>query len=259
MSKNIELDKFYTPIETARKCIEIMKEIVSIEVSEYLEPSAGNGSFSNLIDCISYDIDPGCKKIIQADFLKLNIKYKKGRVVFGNPPFGERNSLSRSFFKKSIKICDYICFILPISQLNNRDSLYEFDLIKSIDLGPLFYSNIEVHCCFNIYKRPVTGLNSKQVIKTDLVKVYRDDNPIFDKIQFDLCIFRRGSSVGKEKLVNTHTQSYKILILDRDKLILIKEHILNFDWLNFKKHQSAPFISINDVYRVVNTLVNKNG
>ena len=38
---------------------------------------------------------------------------------------------------------DYIGFILPISQFENSDSLYHFDLIKSVDLGVLEYSNMK--------------------------------------------------------------------------------------------------------------------
>jgi hypothetical protein len=142
MSKNIELDKFYTPTQTAKKCVDLMLNAITnrMFVTEYLEPSAGGGNFSNIINgCIAYDIEPQHETIIKADFLKLNLPYKEGRLIFGNPPFGDRNNLARSFYKKAVQICDAIAFILPISQLNNRDSLYEFDLIESIDLGVLEY------------------------------------------------------------------------------------------------------------------------
>ena len=80
-------------------------------VTEYLEPSAGSGNFSNLINgCIAYDIKPTAENIIKADFLKLNIPYKEGRLIFGNPPFGDEPCIKRLY--------DAIAFILPISQLN---------------------------------------------------------------------------------------------------------------------------------------------
>ena len=82
--------------------------------------------------------------------------------MIGNPPYGEKNLLSTFFFRKSIEISDYIAFILPISQLNNNQQMYEFDLIYSENLGKRYYSDREVHCCFNIYKRPINGeLNTK--------------------------------------------------------------------------------------------------
>lgn len=253
MSKNIELDKFYTPTQTAEKCVELMLNTITnrMFVTEYLEPSAGSGNFSNIInDCIAYDIEPQHETIIKADFLKLDLPYKEGRLIFGNPPFGDRNNLARSFYKKAVQICDAIAFILPISQLNNRDSLYEFDLIESVDLGVLEYSGMKIHCCFNIYVRPENELNSKPKIKVDLVKVYRDDQDGYENIEADLCIFRRGASAGKEKKFDTHTQTYKIVVEDKSKVEEVKQTILSFDWANYKKHQSAPSISKNDILRL---------
>jgi hypothetical protein len=253
MSKNIELDKFYTPTETAKRCVGLMLNVVTSRffVTEYLEPSAGSGNFSNLIEgCIAYDIKPTGRNIIEVDFLKLNIPYKEGRLIFGNPPFGDRNNLARSFYKKATELCDAIAFILPISQLNNSDSLYEFDLIKSVDLGVLEYSGMKIHCCFNIYTRPKNRLNSKPNLKIDWIKIYRDDQDGYENINADLCIFRRGASAGKEKLTDTHTQTYKIVVDDKSKVEYVKDKILNFDWSSFKKHQSAPSLSKNDIYRL---------
>lgn len=253
MSKNIELDKFYTPTETAKRCVDLMLDVVTNRffVTEYLEPSAGSGNFSNLIDgCIAYDIKPTAENIIEADFLKLNLPYKEGRLVFGNPPFGDRNNLARSFYKKATEICDAIAFILPISQLNNTDSIYEFDLIKSVDLGVLEYSGMKVHCCFNIYIRPKNGLNSKPKFKVNGISIFRDDQKGYNEIKADLCIFRRGASAGKEKKQNTHAQTYKIVVEDKQLVDYVRNTILSFDWLKYKKHQSAPSLSKNDIYRL---------
>ena len=170
MSKNIELDKFYTPKQVAKDCIDTFWR-TCFDVTEIIEPSAGNGSFSLQIpNCIAYDLEPEHESIIRQDFLKLDLPYKYGRLIIGNPPFRDRNNLARSFYKKATELCDAIAFILPISQLNNSDSLYEFDLIKSVDLGVLEYSGMKIHCCFNIYTRPKNGLNSKPNLKIDWIK-----------------------------------------------------------------------------------------
>ena len=250
MSKNIELDKFYTPKQVAKDCIDTFWK-TCFDVTEIIEPSAGNGAFSLQIpNCVAYDLEPEHESIIRQDFLKLNLPYKKGRLIIGNPPFGDRNNLARSFYKKATELCDTIAFILPISQLNNSDSLYEFDLIKSVDLGVLEYSGMKIHCCFNIYTRPKNGLNSKPNLKIDWIKVYRDDQDGYESINADLCIFRRGASAGKEKFTDTHTQTYKIVVEDKSKVEYVKDRILSFDWSNFKKHQSAPSLSKNDIYRL---------
>ena len=55
MSKNIELDKFYTPKEIVNRCIDIFFNMVDVEdVTEIIEPSAGSGAFSlKLENCIA--------------------------------------------------------------------------------------------------------------------------------------------------------------------------------------------------------------
>tara|TARA_R110000787_G_scaffold284891_1_gene399217 strand:+ start:125 stop:883 length:759 start_codon:yes stop_codon:yes gene_type:complete len=251
MSSNIELDKFYTPKETAKKCIDIFNDTFK-SVTEIIEPSAGNGSFSLQIpNCIAYDLEPEHESIIKQDFLKLYLPYKQGRSFIGNPPFGRANNLARSFYKHACKLSDYIGFILPIGLLNNTDSLYEFDLIKSIDLGKIKYSGFDVHCCFNLYSKPINGkLNKKPNYKIDWIKVYRDDQKNYDLINYDLCIFRRGASVGKEKSINQHTQTYKIVVEDKTKVDFVKETILNFDWLGYKNYCSSPYITKNDIWKL---------
>ena len=92
----------------------------------------------------------------------MNIKYKKGRCIIGNPPFGDRMNLATQFIKKSYRISDYIAFILPLSQYNNNYQFYEFDLIHSEDLGVQQYTDRKLHCCFNIYKRPNNGYLNKR-------------------------------------------------------------------------------------------------
>lgn len=51
----------------------------------------------------------------------------------------------------------------------------------------------------------------------------------YDKIDFDLCIFRRGTSRGKEKFTDLHTQTYKIVVNDKTKVDFVRETILNFE------------------------------
>lgn len=165
MSK-ITLDKYYTPTSVAESVTQKVKNILGGNITEVIEPSAGNGAFIRCVksfdkDYHLFDIAPEHPEVLQQDYLTLDMQYKVGRLVLGNPPFGSRSSLIKKFFKKSVEIGDYIAFILPISQLNNSKQLYEFDLIYSEDLGVQEYSGVPLHCCFNLYKRPDSGvLNS---------------------------------------------------------------------------------------------------
>ena len=253
MSKNIELDKFYTPKETAKKCIDIFNDTFK-NVTEIIEPSAGNGNFSLQIpNCIAYDLEPEHETIIKQDFLKLDLPYKQGRAFIGNPPFGRTNNLARSFYKHACKMADMIGFILPIGLLNNTDSLYDFDLVKSIDLGKIKYSGYDVHCCFNLYHRPSNGkLNKKPNYKIDWIKIYREDSKGFDSVKYDFAICRRGN-IGKIRTENLHTQTYKIVVEDKTKVDFVKNAILNFDWLGYKDYCSSPYITKNDVWKLFQT------
>ena len=235
----IELDKYYTPVNLAKYCIDKTFEIIGKEnITDIIEPSAGNGSFSNQLECVAYDVNPEHKSIIKQDYLKLELEYKKGRLIIGNPPYGRCMNLAQKFYKKSIQIGDYIAFILPISCLNNTQSLFEFDLIYSEDLGEHNYSNRQLHCCFNIYKRPINGLNKQKRIKLKDVKIIRQDSKQYNEIiDYDIrmCYWGNGSA-GKILKDNEHyAAEYKIIILNddiREDVIRVLNEVNWFDELN---------------------------
>lgn len=118
MSKIIN-DKYYTPIELANYCIDKCIEVIGLEnIKDAIEPSCGNGSFfhhSVLKPSLGIDIKPEMSNAVIGDFLTYPLQYKVGRLIIGNPPFGNRLSLAQKFYKKSISVGDYIAFILPIS------------------------------------------------------------------------------------------------------------------------------------------------
>ena len=60
--------------------------------------------------------------------------------------------------------------------------MFEFDLIYSEDLGECTYSDRILHCCFNIYKRPVNGLNKQIRTKLKDVKIVRQDSKQYNEI-----------------------------------------------------------------------------
>lgn len=235
----IELDKYYTPTDLARYCIEKTFEIVGEgNITDIIEPSAGNGSFSNQLNCIAYDIEPEHDSIIRQDYLKLDIDYKQGRLIIGNPPYGRTMDLAKKFYKKSIQLGDYIAFILPISQLNNTQTLFEFDLIYSKDLGELEYSKHKLHCCFNVYKRPNSGLNKQKRVKLKDIKIVREDTKYYDEItNYDvrMCYWGNGSAGKILKDGERYSAEYKIIVLNdsiREEVIRVLSEVNWFDELN---------------------------
>ena len=254
MSK-IKNDKYYTPPDLANYCWDKVLEIIGEEnISEVIEPSVGNGAFLNhptQIVHFAYDIEPECTsditKIFKADYLTSDIKYLYGRLVLGNPPYGEHMNMAQKFFKKSIQIADYIAFILPISQLNNNIKLYDFDLIYSEDLGEQIYSGVKLQCCFNIYKRPISGeLNKKPNYKLEdieIIEYRRGGRRLNIPDNYDYAIGGFGAGcVGKE-IQNQrqyalecyfyiHNEKFKDRVLD-----ILK----NTDWKSIAKGISGTY------------------
>ena len=238
-SNKLNLDQYYTSEVDMKYCVNKTLNILQgngYEVSEFLEPSAGEGVFVNYLyttgkNVIALDIEPKAENIIQADYLTYELEYKKGRLIIGNPPFGSKLNLARRFYKKSIEMGDYISFILPISQLNNSIFMYEFDLLYSEDLGELVFSECrKVRCCLNIYVRPEKGLNkkSKKILKD--VEIVRSDSKKYSNFEYDIRMCQWGD-VGKIlKEGENYSSEYKIKIHNEDLKDKILDILFNTDW-----------------------------
>ena len=261
-TNKLNLDQYYTSEEDMNYCVNKTLDVLQekgYSISEFLEPSAGQGVFSNYLattglNVIAIDIDPKQDNIIKADFLTYDIEYKKDRLIIGNPPFGSRLNLAKQFFKKSVQIGDYISFILPISQLNNTNStMYEFDLIYSEDLGELIFSgNRKVHCCLNVYVRPKNGLNKKKVARLKDVEIVRTDSKIYESFEFDIRMCYWGNAAGKIlKDGERYSGEYKIKIHNealKDRIITV---LTNVDW---KKELNTTAMPMIQKYQIVNIL-----
>lgn len=238
MSKILN-DKYYTPIHIANYCWDKVEEIIGSEnISEIIEPSCGNGSFYHhnyFYPHFGFDINPeyNFPQVKQSDFLLEPISYLEGRLIIGNPPYGNHLNLAQKFFKKSIEIADYIAFILPIGQLNNTNSMYQFDLIYSEDIGTNFYTDRQLHCCFNIYKRPLNGeLNKKVRIKLNDITIYRQDCKDYQNKDYDIrmCYWGDGTAGKILNKNEKYSAEYKIKVNNnelKDKVIVV---LSTFNW-----------------------------
>ena len=187
---------------------------------------------------LAYDIDPEDDRIIRQDYLELDIEYKKGRCIIGNPPFGRANCLLKQFYKKCIGACDYIVFVMPISQYKNNYELYDYDLIYSEDLGVYKYSGINKHCCLNIFVKP-------KMKKSKPKHNYKDIEIIgwrkAKETNCDIYICCYGSSIGKfvdkdSNLVNINGIKIHNKYL-KEKIIDI---LKNVDWCKEYPMTSTP-------------------
>lgn len=254
----IENDKYYSPQHIVDLVIQRTKEVIGLDnISEFIEPSAGNGAFLDKLyelgkSVLAYDLYPERDDIMEQDYLKLDLEYKQGRCVIGNPPFGIKNTLSVKFYKKSISLADYIVFILPISQLNNNQQMYEFDLIHSEDLKIQNYTNKNIHCVLNIYKRSLNGLNKKPIYKLKDVEVleWRRTGSYNIPNNFDYAICGFGSSIGKQIDFKTQYVNEKYIVVHNKKYLEKIINVLkNAKWKEIFNMTASPALYQWQVYK----------
>jgi hypothetical protein len=114
-------EKFYTPTELINELFLLKDKFCDVEITEYLENSAGGGSICDRFDkpYIAFDINPEPDRsdILKVDYLKHKIVYKKGRVALINPPFTK----GLKFLYKSLEESDWCFCILSQNSILNLD------------------------------------------------------------------------------------------------------------------------------------------
>ena len=143
---------------------------------------------------------------------------------------------------------------MPISQLNNTQTFYEFDLLHSEDLGKLIFSgNRKVHCCLNVYVRPKNGLNKKKATKLKDIEIVRQDSKRYESFEYDIrmCywgdstagkILSEGETYSGEDKIKIHNESLK------DEIINV---LTNVDW---KKELNSTAMCRIKQYHIVDVL-----
>jgi len=159
-------DQFYTNPGVSSYCLDVFRDTIDIDHDDILlEPSAGDGSFSDILieQCYNvdaYDIEPKKEYIKKQNYLDFDYKKYKNRNVhcIGNPPFGSQSSLSKKFIKKSCEFCETISFILPKSfrkESFQKAFPLNFHLVKEIDLPKNSFlvdeKEYDVPCVFQIW------------------------------------------------------------------------------------------------------------
>lgn len=164
MSLKSVLDKFYTKDNVALNCIETL----DLEPYDFIiEPSAGNGAFSNqIVDCLAFDIQPEHVNIKQQNFFDLDLSLYKGKtLVIGNPPFGKRNCLSKGFIKHCMDNgVDTIAFVLPTTYRKHtlqRIFNEEYNLVSQTELPHNSFlldgQDYHVPCVWQIWSKSIIG------------------------------------------------------------------------------------------------------
>lgn len=157
----VTLDQFYTNKDIALKYYNKLTELINIdEFDIHLEPSAGSGSFFNIMDetkKIGFDIEPKKEGIYKMDFFDYRPQQDKKYLVFGNPPFGRGSSLAVKFFNKSAEFANCIAFTIPrtfkrVSIQNKLNLNFELIYDENLPITPCcFTPKMTAKCCFQVW------------------------------------------------------------------------------------------------------------
>jgi hypothetical protein len=274
----IEKDQFFTPDETVKYCIGVLKNKLSefsvdIKKYTYIEPSSGDGSFYNKLPSdrrIGIDIEPRCEGVIKGNFLTwqpedLNKKY----LTIGNPPFGLRGNLALRFINHAAEFSDFVAFILP--PLFDSDGkgtckarVKNMNLIHTEKITTEFYypdgNSIPIHVVFQIWSKHIKIDLPEKLDCSEYVKVYSvsdggTSSTTRNKKMHNVCdYFFASSSFDKEKMTHYSTfeelpnrRGYGLLILkDHDR---VKKIVESINW------PDVSFLATNSSYNMRTSLI----
>ena len=181
-----EKDQFFTDKKTARYCydkaIEILSPLCNLDDYIFIEPSAGDGSFYNLLPTVQrvgVDIEPKCEGVVQSDFLKW-VPVTEKNICIGNPPFGLRGHLALKFINRAAHFSDFVCFVLPqLFDSNGKGSCKSrvkgLNLIYSEVVDSAFYypdgKDVSVNVVFQVWAKN-HKVEEKKIDLTNIVKLY---------------------------------------------------------------------------------------
>ena len=272
-----QLDQFYTKHSVAKKCyaflrITLPKLGLKTRQVFFIEPSAGTGSFFNLVKNkrkIGLDIDPRGSGIIKQDFFTWRGPNRpRGSVVtFGNPPFGRRSRLAVNFFNRASEFSDTIAFIVPVQfrKFSVHSKLAkDYKLVAEKLLGPdAFYStdgkDFHANCVFQVWTKRPTHLSNLRLLSAPPIehpefKIYQYNNTKqADKVfryPFDFGVPRQGYENYRRRerdarKMERHKQWALFKAVNRK--ILIRLMSLDFERLAKTRNTTIPGFGKADV------------
>lgn len=265
-------DQFYTKLEVATDCynqllVFLKKNNINYSDYVFIEPSAGNCSFFNLLPKnrrIGIDIDTkNNNELIQKNFLEYTIPNHKS-ILIGNPPFGLRGNLALRFINHAKK-CDFIALILPPlfesdgkGTPKKRIKYHKLVYSKRLKLNSFQYpngKNVSVATLFQIWaKKNIAIKEIKDTYDTDeIIKIYSLSNGLTSSSKRNVKMINKcdlylpSTCFSGMKAYESFNQlpnqrGYGIVILDKKNKKKILKKMKKIDWTNdyaFKSTNSA--------------------
>lgn len=259
-----KLDAFYTKKPVARDCINFFLTKTKNLLKEkmcFVEPSAGNGSFSSQLpknSTIPLDIAPADSSIKKQDFFEFIHHCKNKEVVtIGNPPFGRRSKMAIKFFNHAAMFSSWIAFIVPFqfkkysvhSKLDKN-----FQLIATMNLKKNSFlskgKNFNLNCCFQIWTKRKTPYPNQRILQSPPIK------------HADLELFQYNNTPAAKKYFNKAKYKWDIAIyrqgfyFKRNQITFTQEKQLNakiqYIFIKFNKSRAKKIIAQIDFRQLAN-------
>jgi hypothetical protein len=238
-----KLDQFYTnPLYAATFLSTVARTVDLNKYDHILEPSAGTGSFYNLLDAskrIGLDLDSRAPGVIQTDFFDWMPPVGKSIITIGNPPFGKNAALAVKFFNHAAKFSDVIAFVIPktfrkasvVNRLNiNFHKIYDETVP---DNSFIFNSRpYNVTCCAQIWERRDT---ERPPIATFKLSQVRDWFELVEPALSDFSIQRVGGCAGLIRLADrmNYSPESHYFIRAHDSRVLPVFQQIDFDRVKY--------------------------
>jgi len=210
-----ELDQFYTSPALAQYFVSKITSILPYDTYEMLlEPSAGTGSFYNLLDSrrVGLDLDPKCPGVEQLNFYDYvpPIPYPS-ILTIGNPPFGKNASDAVKFFNSAAKFSQAIAFVIPrtfrkASLVNRLDDDFHCIFDETVPDHSFIFNDkpYDVWCCMQIWQRQSV---KRPRIATKSISSASKYWTIVDPKDADFCVQRVGGRAGLVRTEDFRTYS----------------------------------------------------
>ena len=269
MTKNRELDCFYTKPKVAEDCMGKLFSVLNKFMQNpknnslynlwpssfdgWIEPAAGEGVFLDLFPInvgtkIGFDINKSNhSNIFRTDFLKISILPESHRaynniIVVSNPPFGKNASMAVRFFNHSAKFANCIAMILPRTfkknSIQNRLDL-NFHCISSTKISKNAFTfegkDYDVPCVFQIW---VKKDRKRKIIQEPMTHYdFSFVSPSYCNVNkfADFAIQRVGVNAGKVKdITNDLGRESHYFIKSETRLSSVREVFSRINWNSVK-------------------------
>ena len=237
------LDQYYTDPAYAQQFLDTVKSTVDLNQFDHvLEPSAGTGSFYNLLDTskrIGLDLDPKALGIIKTDFFDWMAPIGKKIITIGNPPFGKNAGLAVKFFNHAAKFSSVIAFVIPrtfrkASIINRLHKNFHLVYDETVPDNSFIFNDqsYNVWCCAQIWVRKTELRNVIPTLKLNQIRFWFE---LVDPTLSDFAIQRVGGRAGLIRETGRHNYSAEshYFIKAHDHRVLPIFKTINFDTVKF--------------------------